>query len=411
MNKVIVIGGGAAGMFAAAAAAGAGAQVQLWEKNEKLGKKIYITGKGRCNLTNACQDVQDLFDAVVTNPRFLYSAFYAFDNQAMMQFARDNGLRIKVERGQRVFPESDKASSVTKMFSDILKKEHVQVRLNSPVDQVLIEDGAAAGIRSGPRIERADRVIVCTGGLSYPSTGSTGDGYRFAAAAGHKVTEPQPSLVPLTVEEDWCASLSGLSLKNVVFTLRQGKKTVYSDFGEMMFAHFGITGPLVLTASTRVHKLKNGFPLQAEIDLKPALDEKKLDERILRDFSENQGRQLHNALGRLLPSGLIPVVIAQAGADPYLPVRSVTKAMRRSLAAAMKGLRMTVTGTRGFSEAIITQGGVNVKEIAPGSMESRLVRGLYFAGEVLDVDAVTGGFNLQIAWSTGRAAGLAAAEG
>ncbi len=412
MRKIVVIGGGAAGMFAAIWASEGGAEVHIYEHNEKLGKKLYITGKGRCNVTNGCEDVDELFRSIISNPRFLYSAFYTFSNQDMMRYLTGLGLPLKTERGQRVFPASDKSSDVIRALTDALKKNKVHIHLNQEVTELLMEDGHIEGIclANGEQIG-ADAVILATGGMSYASTGSTGDGYRMAEAAGHHVTPLNPSLVPMNIKEEWCRQLQGLSLKNISFSLQQGKKAFFKDFGEMMFTHFGITGPVVLSGSTCIApRLKKG-PVAAVIDLKPSLTEEQLDARILRDFDKNINRQIRNSLSELLPASLIPVVIDLAGIDPYRIVHDITKQQRQQLVSVIKHLTMTVTGVRGFNEAIITQGGIRVKEIHPGTMASKLVQGLYFAGEVMDLDAVTGGYNLQIAWSTAYMAGRAAAEG
>lgn len=417
MKKIIVIGGGAAGMAAAIAAAENGCVVTIYEKNEKLGKKIYITGKGRCNVTNDC-DMEGLFDSVVTNSRFLYSAFYGFTNQDMKDFLEANGCHVKVERGNRVFPVSDRASDVTSALARRLRELHVKVELNQGVRELWLEDGVLKGVilaQSGNERGKkdsyiaADAVIVATGGLSYPTTGSTGDGYRFAEAAGHKVTELSPALVPFETEED-VKELQGLSLRNVEAAVLNGKKEVYREFGEMLFTHYGVSGPVLLSASSyAAKKLKKG-PLTLVLDLKPALSMEQLDARILRDFEAEKNKQFKNALNHLYPSKLIPVIIRRSGVEPDKQVNAVTKEERRRLAEVTKHFTLTLTGLRGFNEAIITQGGVTVKEVNPSTMESKKLPGLYFAGEVLDLDAVTGGYNLQIAWSTGVLAGRSAAE-
>ena len=417
MKKIIVIGGGAAGMAAAIAAAENGCAVTIYEKNEKLGKKIYITGKGRCNVTNDC-DMEGLFDSVVTNSRFLYSAFYGFTNQDMKEFLEANGCHVKVERGNRVFPVSDRASDVTSALARRLRELHVKVELNQGVRELWLEDGVLKGVilaQGGNERGKkdsyiaADAVIVATGGLSYPTTGSTGDGYRFAETAGHKVTELSPALVPFETEED-VKELQGLSLRNVEAAVLNGKKEVYREFGEMLFTHYGVSGPVLLSASSyAAKKLKKG-PLTLVIDLKPALSMEQLDARILRDFEAEKNKQFKNALNHLYPSKLIPVIIRRSGVEPDKQVNAVTKEERRRLAEVTKHFTLTLTGLRGFNEAIITQGGVAVKEVNPSTMESKKLSGLYFAGEVLDLDAVTGGYNLQIAWSTGVLAGRSAAE-
>lgn len=409
MKKVIVIGGGAAGMMAACMAAIEGAQVTLLEKNEKTGKKIYITGKGRCNLTNACQR-EEFLENVITNPKFLYSAFAQLDNQAVMNFFEKAGCRLKTERGDRVFPVSDHSSDVIAALNGELKKNRVQVMLHTEVSELLLEEGSVKGVllSDGKKLH-ADAVIIATGGRSYESTGSTGDGYRFAKQAGHTIKDLRPSLVPFVVKEEWCKKLQGLSLKNVAVTLKKEKKKIYEGFGEMLFTHFGVSGPLILSASSFYTAKYNGQEVLLTIDLKPAMDREQLDKRILRDFEENAGKQFKNALDKLLPAKLIPVMVELSGIDPHKKTSEVTKKERSRLVELFKELKLTVNGCRGYGEAIITRGGVNVKEIDPKTMGSRLVNGLYFAGEVMDVDALTGGFNLQIAWSTGALAGKSAA--
>lgn len=409
MKKVIVIGGGAAGMMAACMAAIEGAQVTLLEKNEKTGKKIYITGKGRCNLTNACQR-EEFLENVITNPKFLYSAFAQLDNQAVMNFFEKAGCRLKTERGDRVFPVSDHSSDVIAALNGELKKNRVQVMLHTEVSELLLEEGSIKGVllSDGKKLH-ADAVIIATGGRSYESTGSTGDGYRFAKQAGHTIKDLRPSLVPFVVKEKWCKKLQGLSLKNVAVTLKKEKKKIYEGFGEMLFTHFGVSGPLILSASSFYTAKYNGQEALLTIDLKPAMDREQLDKRILRDFEENAGKQFKNALDKLLPAKLIPVMVELSGIDPHKKTSEVTKKERSRLLELFKELKLTVNGCRGYGEAIITGGGVNVKEIDPKTMGSRLVNGLYFAGEVMDVDALTGGFNLQIAWSTGALAGKSAA--
>lgn len=412
MSHVIVVGGGAAGMFAAIAAAKNGHQVTLYEKNEKLGKKIFITGKGRCNITNAA-DMEELFDAVVTNSKFLYSSFYGYTNQNVIDFFEDAGVPVKIERGNRVFPISDHSSDVIRALEREMKKVGVKVCLNTEVKSVETEKGKFNKVvLKDTTTQAADACIVATGGLSYRSTGSTGDGFRFAENVGHKVTQCFPSLVPMETKEPWICELQGLSLRNVEAKILDGKKELYKDFGEMLFTHFGVSGPLIISASSYVGKKfmdKNGQKkeLTLEIDLKPALTEEQLDQRVLRDFEENHNRQFKNAITKLFPTKLIPVMLELGGIDPEKKVNSIEKEERKQFVHLIKHFRMTLTGLRGYLEAIITKGGVNVKEIDPGTMESKLVKGLYFAGEVLDLDALTGGFNLQIAWSTGYAAGNA----
>lgn len=412
MSHVIVVGGGAAGMFAAIAAAKNGHQVTLYEKNEKLGKKIFITGKGRCNITNAA-DMEELFDAVVTNSKFLYSSFYGYTNQNVIDFFEDAGVPVKIERGNRVFPTSDHSSDVIRALEREMKKAGVKVCLNTEVKSVEAENGKFDRVvLKDTTTQTADACIVATGGLSYRSTGSTGDGFRFAESVGHKVTQCFPSLVPMETKEPWICELQGLSLRNVEAKILDGKKELYKDFGEMLFTHFGVSGPLIISASSYVGKKimdKKGQKkeLTLEIDLKPALTEEQLDQRVLRDFEENHNRQFKNAITKLFPTKLIPVMLELGGIDPEKKVNSIEKEERKQFVHLMKHFRMTLTGLRDYPEAIITKGGVNVKEIDPGTMESKLVKGLYFAGEVLDLDALTGGFNLQIAWSTGYAAGNA----
>lgn len=410
MRNIIVIGGGAAGMLAAIVAAEQGAKVVLLEKNEKLGKKLYITGKGRCNVTNACE-TEDFFKKVVTNPRFLYSALYAFSNEAAMEFFEESGVPLKVERGERVFPVSDKSSDVIRGLEKRLKKAGVEVRLHTTVTKVCVTDGRVSGVllQNGVQLS-CDACIVATGGLSYASTGSTGDGYTFAKLCGHTVTECYPSLVALKVTEPYVKELEGLSLKNVQLRVVQGKKELYRDTGELLFTAEGVSGPLVLSASAVVtDKLLRGEAL-LKLDLKPALSREELDARILRDFEEAKNKQFRNALDKLLPQRLIRVIIALSGIKEEKQVNTITREERATLLDVLKGMILHIKQTGGFCEAVITKGGVVVKEVNPSTMESKLVGGLYFAGEVLDVDALTGGYNLQIAWSTGYLAGSSAAE-
>lgn len=407
MSKVIVIGGGAAGMMAAITAARKGLRVTLIEKNEKLGKKLFITGKGRCNITNA-GDSEDLFNSIVTNKKFMYSSLNGFSNYDVLGFFDELGLPIKIERGNRVFPESDHSSDVIAALNKELRRQKVDVRLNTVVKDIIVKDNRACGVVTvfGNVEEKidADYVIVATGGNSYQSTGSTGDGYRFARKLGHDVTSILPALVPFTVKEEWEADLQGLSLKNISITVYDGPKELYSDFGEMLFTHFGVSGPVILSASSFVAGKLKGRNLKLVIDLKPALSFEQLDERILRDFDEEKNKSFKNSLDKLLPKKLIPVVVMLSGIEGNKKVNEITRTERQKLVKLLKEFELTLTGLRGFNEAIITQGGVNVKEINPGTMESKIVKNLMFAGEVLDVDAVTGGFNLQIAWSTGYAA-------
>ncbi|SFP59676.1 hypothetical protein SAMN04487928_10497 [Butyrivibrio proteoclasticus] len=417
MKKIAIIGCGAAGMMAALSAASGGSSVTIFEKNEKPGKKIYITGKGRCNVTNACA-VEDYFNFVHRNARFLYSAVYGFDNSAVMDFFENNNCHLKIERGERVFPVSDHSSDIIRTLFDAVKRAKVQVLFSTTVLSVEASGGHVSAVTYSSfddpiTREEFDSVIVCTGGMSYPSTGSTGDGYRFARELGHSVVTPSPSLVPFEIKESWCKDLQGLSLKNVglkMFTIdsrtAKKRKPVYDGFGEMLFTHFGISGPLVLTVSCYYDKEKQ---YELFLDLKPALNEEQLDKRVLRDFEEGLNKSFKNILGGLFPSKMIPVMIKLSGIDPEKKVNEITKEERIAFVKLIKSVPMTITGTRGFNEAIITKGGVNVKEINPSTMESKLVSGLYFAGEVIDVDTETGGFNLQVAWSTGHLAGESAA--
>ena len=405
MSKVIVVGGGAAGMMACHAASLCGHQVTLLEKNEKLGKKIYITGKGRCNLTNA-SDMEVIFANVMSNKKFLYSAFYTFDNNQVIDLFETNGMATKTERGNRVFPVSDHSSDVIATMARILKNDGVEVKLNTTVDRLIINDNKACGVVVNKKEIYADNVIVCTGGLSYPSTGSTGDGYRFAETAGHTVVECTPALVPFNIMEEWVKALQGLSLKNTAITIYDKDKKLYSDFGEMLFTHFGVSGPMILSASGNIKADKFKNPLKLIIDLKPAMSEEQLDKRILRDFDENKNKQFRNSINKLLPSKLVPIIIELSGIDPDKKVNEISKEERLGFVHLLKNLTMTINGLRGWNEAIITKGGICVKNINPSTMESKLVSNLFFAGEVLDLDAMTGGYNLQIAWSTGYLAGL-----
>ncbi|MDD6845681.1 MAG: NAD(P)/FAD-dependent oxidoreductase [Clostridia bacterium] len=407
MKNVIITGGGPAGMMAAIIAARRGFKVTLVEKNEKLGKKLFITGKGRCNITNA-GDTEDLFNSIVTNRKFMFSSFNGFSNYDTLGFFDKLGLQIKIERGNRVFPESDHSSDVIGALNRELKRLSVDVRLNTEVKDIIVNGGKATGVVvkcSGKESTiQADNVIVATGGNSYQSTGSTGDGYRFARKLGHSVTPILPALVPFNVAEDWESDLQGLSLKNVSIVVLDGKQEIYSDFGEMLFTHFGVSGPLILSASSFAARRIKEHPLKLIIDLKPALSQEQLDERILRDFDEEKNKAFKNSLDKLLPKKMIPVIVRLSDIDGNKKVNEITKQERQRLVSLIKGLGLTLTGLRGFNEAIITQGGINVREINPTTMESKLVKNLYFAGEVLDVDALTGGFNLQVAWSTGYAA-------
>ncbi len=406
MAEVLIIGCGAAGMMAGIAAAEAGNTVSIYEKNEKAGKKLFITGKGRCNLTNACEE-SELCSHVVSNPKFLYSSFRHFSNTDVCDLMESNHCPVKVERGSRVFPVSDHSSSVIDALTSRLRRLGVRIYLNEEVRNVVVRDGHACGIilAEKPGEVRADAVIVATGGLAYPSTGSTGDGYRFAREAGHTVTDLSPALVPFKVKEKDISSLAGLSLRNVKIRIYKGDKCLYEDFGEMLFTHEGVSGPVILSASSYVGRDLADSTLRLSIDLKPALSGEMLDARLLRDFENEKNRQFKNSLGGLLPKSLIPLIVERSRISPEKEVNSVKREERQRLMHLLKDLSFTLTGCAGFDEAVITQGGVSVKEINPSTMESRLVKDLYFAGEVLDVDAVTGGFNLQIAWSTGHLAG------
>lgn len=405
---VAVIGAGAAGLMAASAAAQAGAQVVLFEKNAKVGRKIMITGKGRCNVTNDC-DVPGVLANIPVNPRFLYSALGKCSPADIMAFFEGLGVPLKTERGNRVFPVSDKALDIVDALFFHVKRLGVRLELGCTVEGIETRDGAVCGVRVNGKVFAADRVIVATGGASYPATGSTGDGYTFARVLGHTIILPRPSLVPLVAEGDVCSKLMGLSLKNVRITVRENEKPIFEDFGEMLFTHFGLSGPLILSASAHMRHF-GSKQYRVDIDLKPALDEKTLDKRLLSDFEAHKNSDFINALGELLPRKLIPVVVERSGIDPRVKVHSVTKAQRQALLHLLKAFPVTITGARPIAEAIITTGGVSVKQVSPKTMESKLVKSLYFAGEILDVDAYTGGFNLQIAWATGRLAGQSAAE-
>ena len=411
MSSVIVVGGGAAGMMAAIIAARNEQNVTLLEKNEKLGKKIFITGKGRCNITNA-SEIEDLFSAVVSNPKFLYSGFYSFTNDQVIDFFEELGVATKIERGNRVFPVSDHSSDVIAALAREMQRLKVKVLLHCEVKELLVNnEKEIKGVQlvNGKKIT-ADAVVVATGGISYPSTGSTGDGYRFARNCGHKVTELFPSLVPMEVKEWYAKELQGLSLKNIEIRITDGKKKLYDEFGEMLFTHYGVTGPVILSASSIVGKMLEEKELVLHIDLKPALTEEQLDKRLLREFEANHNKQFKNAIDSLLPAKLRPVIIELSGIEEEKKVHEITKEERLSLLRLIKDFHMTLTGLRGYNEAIITKGGISVKEIDPGTMESKLIKNLYFAGEVLDLDAVTGGYNLQIAWSTGYLAGISAGQ-
>lgn len=405
--RVLVVGGGPAGMMAAIQAAKQGNTVTLLEQNEKLGKKLFITGKGRCNVTNDC-DVTELFDSVVSNKKFLYSAFYSFSNQDVKDFFEEQGLRLKVERGRRVFPASDKSSDVIKALGNALKKLEVKIRLRTRVDQVLTENDIVCGVRlSDGECLNADKVILATGGVSYKSTGSDGSGLVMAEKLGHQVTKLRPGLVGMCTKEAWVRDMQGLTLKNVAVSIgkKQGKKPLYEDFGELLFTHYGVSGPMILSASSRLGDELEKEDLYIKIDLKPALSNEQLDSRILRDFEERKNADLSNAMVHLLPKSMIPVMLHVCGLDPAKKVNEVTRGEREQLVKGMKEFPLTINGLRDIQEAIITRGGVTVKEVDPSTMESKIVKNLYLAGEMLDLDALTGGYNLQIAWSTGYLAG------
>lgn len=399
---VAVIGGGPAGMMAAAAASGNGHAVTLFEKNEKLGKKLFLTGKGRCNLTNIA-DADGFFANVVHNPRFLYSALAAFDNRDIMALMEENGVPLKTERGGRVFPVSDHSSDVLAALQRHVHSAGVTVRLNTAVERILAEEDRVTGIETAEGAFPCDAVVIATGGASYPQTGSTGDGYRFAEKLGHGVQTPVPSLVPLVTEEAWPAELMGVSLKNAELSAFRNGKRIFLERGEMLFTHFGVSGPMVLTLSGMIAEAPAGVELS--IDYKPALTREQLDARLLRDLADNAKKSVGAALHALLPTRLLAVTLSLADISERLPVGELTRAMRQRLVETLKGTGLHVLGARPLAEAIITRGGIPVREIEASTMASKRVQGLYFAGEVIDVDALTGGYNLQIAYSTGVLAG------
>lgn len=402
MSSVIVIGGGPAGMMVAIKAAEEGNTVTVIEKNEKLGKKLYITGKGRCNVTNY-KDISEFFDNIPGNPSFLYSSLYSYTNLDVMNFFQSEGVDLKVERGDRVFPKSDKSSDIIKAFEKKLKRNNVKILLNTIVDDIEYSDKTVKSVilKGGKKI-KGDYYIIATGGISYPQTGSTGDGYKFAKKAGHTIVRPRAALISITVEEQWIKELSGLSLKNVELSLKHKNKVIYKGFGEMLFTHFGISGPIVLTASRLVHDFDE---LTASINLKPALDRNSLDKRIQKDFVKYANKDFKNSLCDLLPKKIIDLVIRLSNIDENKKVNSITKNERNNIIDVIQNLTLKVSGVRPIAEAIITAGGVSTKEIDPSTMQSKFIDNLYFAGEVIDVDANTGGFNLQIAYSTGVLAG------
>ena len=412
MSKVIIIGGGAAGMLAAISAALIGHEVSIYEKNEKLGKKLYITGKGRCNLTNA-SSMDIVMTKVVSNPKFLYSAFKSYTNENIMQLIEENSCPLKIERGNRVFPLSDHSSDIIKALTNKLKELNVNISLRTEVSEIIVDDYTEVGyknkvkgiiLKNKERIY-ADSIILCTGGMSYAATGSTGDGYNFAKKLGHNIIKPTPSLVPLNIKEDIVRNLQGLSLKNVEISIKDKDKLIDKDFGEMIFTHFGVSGPLILSASSYIVKELENTNLDLYLDLKPALNFEKLELRLLRDFDKGKNKSIKNILTALLPSALIPIILDIVGIDSNKKVNEISKKERNILINNIKALKFTITSTRGFKEAIITKGGIDTKEVKPKTMESKLVKNLFFAGEVLDIDALTGGYNLQIAWSSAWCAG------
>jgi hypothetical protein len=399
---VIIVGGGAAGSMAADRAALNYRRTLIIEPNKRIGRKLMITGKGRCNVTNNC-DIDELMKNIPVNSRFLYSAFSSFSSYDTMNFFETAGVSLKTERGNRVFPCSDKAEDIVKVFERELKRNKVDI-IHDKVTEIIIDDGVCCGVRCGKKEIYSQSVLIATGGKSYPQTGSTGDGYRLAEMAGHTVTEIKPSLVPIVSEESYCRDMMGLSLKNVTLSLYDREKCIYKEMGEMLFTHFGISGPLVLSASSHIRKMERNR-YRIKIDLKPALSLEQLDKRIQKDFSEMINRSFINSLGKLLPAKIIPVAVELSGIPADVKVNSITREQRKSFVELIKNFPVTVKKFRPVEEAIITSGGVSVKEINPKTMESKLVQGLYFAGEVIDVDAYTGGFNLQIAFATGYCAG------
>lgn len=410
MNDIIIIGAGAAGLMAAAIASERTNDILIFDKNERIGRKLSITGKGRCNVTNNCNR-EEFFANIPVNPKFLYSAYSKFSCEDTMNFFEERGVPLKIERGNRVFPVSDKAEDIVNAFGKILSDKKIRVKKSGVTEIVVDESGTAVGVKSGNKIYEAKKILIATGGKSYPKTGSNGDGYILAENLGHTIISVKPSLVPIVTEEKYPNEMMGLSLKNVTLKLYDtvGKKTLFEEMGEMLFTHFGVSGPLVLSASSHIRNMVDGR-YKLFIDLKPALDEKKLDERILRDFSEEKNKDFINSLYKLLPSKMIPVVARLSGIPFDKKVNQISKAERTKLIGILKGFPLTVKDFRPIDEAIITSGGIKVSEIDPKTMESRLVRNLYFAGEIIDVDAYTGGFNLQIAFSTGAVAGISMRE-
>ncbi len=404
-KKIVVIGGGASGMMSAIMAAEDNEnEVVIYEKNEKLGKKIYITGKGRCNVTNN-SDVDNLLNNTIGNPYFMYSAYYSFNSQNVMEFFEGEGLNLKTERGNRVFPKSDKSNDVIRTLEKKLRKNNVKIRLNSEVEKLICEDKKIVGLIVNGVKTLCDKIIVATGGLSYSSTGSTGDGYKFAKDLGIKVTNLSPSLVPLKVKEEFAKDLQGLSLKNIKVTLKINNKKIYSHLGEMMFTHFGITGPLILTSS-RYLVGSNFKNTEMFIDLKPSLSEGELDNRILRDFKKYNNKDFKNGLKDLLPQKIVDTIIKLSLIDPDKKINEITKSERNNLVKVLKNLKITIIDSNGYNQAVVTSGGISVDELNPSTCESKKIRGLFFVGEVIDVDCLTGGYNMQVAFSTGYLAGV-----
>lgn len=410
MSKIIIIGGGAAGMAAAIFAAKPDNEIHIFEKNEKLGKKLFITGKGRCNFTNVC-DNDELLKNVVSNPRFMFSSFSDFTSYDAVDFFEGLGVKTKVERGRRAFPLSDHSSDIINAMARAIKEKNIRVHLNTEAASIVTEDEEVKGVvlKDGKTIT-ADVVVVATGGLSYASTGSTGDGYKFARECGHRITATRPALVPFEIKEDFARKLQGLSLKNVSMTIKRGKKTLYSEFGELLFTHFGISGPLVLSASSVVGRELEKGELELYLDLKPALSDEQLNDRLLREFKDGINKQFKNVIQGLFPAKLLPIMLQLSEISSETKVNVITKEQRAGFVHLIKNLRMTITALRSYNEAVITQGGVSVREVNPSTMESKKIGGLYFIGEVLDVDAFTGGYNLQIAWSTAYKAAKALRE-
>ena len=413
MRNTVIIGGGPAGLMSAISSAKNGDKVTIIEKMNSCGKKLLITGKGRCNITNNAQ-MDKFMENTPTNPKFLYGVFNNFTNKDIIELLESEGVKTKVERGERVFPVSDRAQDVLEALLHILKKENVQILTNTTAKRIITDDEKnvlGVELDNGKEI-KADKIILATGGKSYPVTGSTGDGYKLAKDLGHTITKIEPSLVPLTSHDEVCKELQGLSLRNVAIQLQICDKVVYKDFGEMLFTHFGVSGPIVLSASSYLVKTKNieqilkEGKVELEIDLKPALSEEKLDARILRDFEEQKNKQFKNSLDKLLPQKLIPVIIEKTNINENKKINEITKQERQKLVTELKHFKISINGTRPIEEAIVTSGGINVKEINPKTMESKLINGLYFAGEIIDVDCLTGGYNLQVAWSTGYTAGI-----